>query len=149
MPFGFTLASLAVYVYWRGVPGSPMQLGTYVAMPLWGEVSFAGKFGLFCFFAALMSTVALWREGAYSPTFCLQRLLCVALIVVFFIPQGFVQTLSRGTIPLIIADFLLFWVKVSALCLLLPCVRCFRLPHNFLLCLLGAVSLFYEYTTGS
>lgn len=148
---GGVIALLAWIAWRRGVPGSPLNLGTYAAMPLWDIFDPYGVIGFFLLFAGLL----LIRPGAaadasgFGPG--MRRLVWCAFLASVFVPNPMAGRNAPAGLT-VIGDYLFFWAATVIL---------FRLPlpgrweravvPGTLCCLAGAALLLVSLykTTGS
>lgn len=111
---GAAIAVLAWTAWRRGIPGSPLNLATYAAMPLWEVFAPMGNAGFLLLFAGLV----LLRPGppvmkpgtAEQAVFDarMRRLAWCAFLVAIFVPNPLVKTSFSATAS-ILADYLFFW----------------------------------------
>jgi len=144
----FVVATAFGYVYQAGFPGSFASLNSFVAVPIWGAVSFTAFCGFF-----LLAAVFLWAAGNwvacliqdFSSETVLRVFAVSALFVTIFIPWNSAPYSNWPDVFVAGGDFLLFWAKIffMAFCL-------FFYPLRFsgvwrvlaLLCGVGALLLF-------
>lgn len=106
--------ALAEHAWRRGMPGTPTNLGTFVAMPVWSVAdSYAFTGFLFLAFGHALGAASLFSHdaGDASPTRRIQGLAACGLFTVFFLPWNFSSFISGPTRFLAGTDYLLFWTK--------------------------------------
>lgn len=113
-----TLALLSYYAWRCGLPGSPLNLGLFVAMPLWGRLDILGKAGFFLVFLGLFLACpagdTLSSQGLF-PAKPLRRLAYFSLLAVIFYPRPLALLSDLSGWEALAADYVCFWVSVLAL----------------------------------
>lgn len=137
---GATIAAIAWTAWRRGLPGSPLNFGTFAAMPLWRILDIYGTVG----FCLLMAGLVLARPG-YTDTFDarLRRLTWCCVISVIFVPNPS-SFLQRYALMSIAGDYIFFWIA-TVVFFCLPSFqqqRC-RLRAAALCCFTGVLLLFF------
>ena len=113
---GTVIALLAWCAWRRGVPGSPLNVGTYAAMPFLELFGPYGKAGLFLLFAGLLlARPGLW-PGSSTGSFDarMRRLGWCCLLCAVFVPNPMAafQASAAWTVA---GDWLLFWTAAVLL----------------------------------
>ena len=103
-----TGVALAAYAWQRGIPGSPFNFGTYVAMPLWGISDWLMRLLL-----AALAIANVWSLRFFQPG--MQRLAAAGLCVIWFVPWNVSSLLESRAAWALAADYLCFWLKTIAL----------------------------------
>lgn len=134
--------------YYRGIPGSWANLGTFVAMPVWSVTSVGGMAG----FTLLATGLALAGGifiAAPGKEITLVTNMQNMVAAVFFVTLFFSFTLSshvRWPDALVAwCDFILFWVKIFCVCILAQRIRMRQHLERwgFAACMAGAVTVFF------
>lgn len=138
---GGVIALLAWTAWRRGVPGSPLNFGTYAAMPLWDILDPCGIAGFLLLFAGLV----LIRPGAAAdaPGFGpgMRRLVWCACIAAVFAPNPMAGRDATALLT-VAGDYIFFWAA-TVLLFRLPLPERWSRPAapGALCCLAGAVLL--------
>ncbi len=147
MPCLAILVACVAFSYYArhlGMPGSPFNLGTFAAMPVW-EIASLPEIGAFLMLGAgFILTVLCFLPEREKPDFAgiLLYLAVVALFVGLFLPWNTASFVPWPDPVVAGVDFLLFWAKVLACCFLgsgMP--RVWPARPGFALSVAGAVFL--------
>ena len=148
LPVVFIAAMAFYFVYQAGFPGSFASLGSFVAVPVFGAVSFSALCGFL-----LLAVGFLWAAGSWvachvqelSSATVLRIFAVSALFVIIFIPWNSAPYSCWPDALVAGVDFLLFWTKIffTAFCLVFFPTRFSTLwRFSALLCAVGAFLLF-------
>lgn len=138
------LALVGFYAWRYGLPGSPLNLGSFAAMPLWEILDAPGKagflllfFGLFLRYPATDTVCA----GGLFPARPLRRLAYFGLLTTIFFPRPLAIVFTPPGGAGVVADYICFWVSVLILIRIRARVdkRARKAPYPFLMAGLGAV----------
>lgn len=124
--FVLVFGVFARYAAYRGMPGSPANLGTFVAMPVWGIAVPRDVFGFLALvpaFAVAARTILPPANEALSPLDSLALLAVAALYVTLFLPFVIAPFASCPAAIIAGGDYALFWAKTLLVCYAVP-----RLP---------------------
>lgn len=111
---GATIAVLAWTAWRHGIPGSPLNLSTYAAMPLWEVFAPMGNAGFLLLFAGLVLVrpgPPVVKPGATDQAVFdtrMRRLAWCAFLAAIFVPNPMARTSFSATAS-ILADYLFFW----------------------------------------
>lgn len=104
--------TLVWYGWQRGIPGSPGNLGTYVAMPVWRLAEGMDRAAFLCLaLASLLAAGQLVFPEAGSLAGRLIRLGACAFLVTLFLPWNAALFVSWPVKITAGVDFVLFWIK--------------------------------------
>ena len=146
---------ICAVVWWfawnRGMPGTSLNLGTFVAIPVWNVVTWSEIPAFLLLSAGFVLAAyqfALQEKETLPLISSLRQMAIWALFVTLFLSWNFASHLSWPNLAVASLDFIFFWVKIF-LCVysfsLLP--RCpGALPLSLLFSLLGLMIIHYYMT---
>ena len=146
---------ICAVVWWfawnRGMPGTSLNLGTFVAIPVWHVATWPEIPAFFLLSAGFILAAyqfALQEKEALPLISSLRQMAIWALFITFFLSWNFAPYLSWPDLAVASLDFMFFWVKVFF------CGYCFSLLPRFpgalllslLFSLLGVILIHHHMT---
>ena len=142
-------------VWWfawnRGMPGAFLNLGTFVAVPVWSVAIWPEIIAFFLLSAGFVLAAyqfAPQEKETLPLTNSLRQMAIWGLFVTLFLPWNFAPHLFWSDLAVASLDFIFFWVKIFF------CLYCFSflprfsgaLPLSLLLSSLGSILIYYYRT---
>ena len=142
-------------VWWfawnRGMPGAPLNLGTFAAVPVWSVAIWPEIIAFFLLSAGFVLAAyqfVLQEKETLLLINSLRQMAIWGLFVTLFLPWNFASHLSWPDLAVASLDFIFFWVKIFF------CMSCFSflprfsgaLPLSLLLSSLGSILIYYHRT---
>ena len=124
---GLACAGIFCFAWYRGMPGSPLNLGSFAAMPVWQVATWPERPALFLL-AVGFGTAVRWfaiQEATAAPLVSTLRLMALcAVFVSFFLSWSVAPYLSWPDTLVASVDFIFFWGKVVACMYCIPSLPC-------------------------